>query len=150
MTAVPPSLPHHVQALVVRAGGIDCAIPVAHVVETMRSLPTTSLDDMPAFARGLATVRGEAVPVLDLGALLGLAPADRRRFVTVRAGNRTAALSVDEVIGLSTFDAAELSARPSIVSEGIEALVSAVAIKDSGLHLLLDAARIVGKGDGIR
>jgi purine-binding chemotaxis protein CheW len=54
-----------------------CALPLAHVVETMRPLPIEPLGGMPGFVQGIAIIRGAPVPVVDAGALLGSAGAAR-------------------------------------------------------------------------
>jgi len=94
--------------LLVRAGTLTCALPLSHVVETMRPLPIEPLANAPAFVRGLSIIRGAPVPVVDLGALLNT-PSSRPppRFVTVRAGERRVALAVDGILGLR--DIASLS-----------------------------------------
>jgi purine-binding chemotaxis protein CheW len=71
-------------ALLTRVGGRLCAVPLAHTVETMRLLPVSPLGDAPPFVRGLAIIRGAAVPVVDLGALLGEPAGAVTRLVLVR------------------------------------------------------------------
>ena len=44
------------------------ALPLEHVVETMRPLPVEPLGDAPRFILGLSIVRGEPIPVVDVGA----------------------------------------------------------------------------------
>jgi purine-binding chemotaxis protein CheW len=128
-----------------RVGGITCALPCAHVVETMRRLPITPLDDMPPFAAGLATIRGVSTPVVDLGTLLGRR-CDGTRMLTVRAGARTVALLVDEVIGVTRFRASEFAGRPPLLRDSGGGLVHAIASRDHELHLILDAGRLVASG----
>lgn len=82
-----------------------CAVPLAHVVETMRPLPTEAISGVPSFVLGVAIVRGIPTPVVDLGAVLG-APSEQRgeRFVTLRTGNRQIALLVTTVLGIRDLD----------------------------------------------
>ena len=65
----PPS--EHRDWLLCRQAGCYVALPAAQVVETMRPLGTDSVPEMPPFVLGLAIVRGAAVPVVDVGTLLG-------------------------------------------------------------------------------
>jgi purine-binding chemotaxis protein CheW len=129
--------------LLFRVADVSCAIPCEHVVETMRRLPVTPLDNMPAFSRGIATIRGAATPVVDAAALLGWAAGGGERFVTLQVGTRVVALVVDEVTGVARMDAAQLAARPSLLSEAPAGIVQALATRDDALHLVLDAARVV-------
>ena len=135
-------------ALIVRVSGVTCAVPCVHVVETMRPLPVVALDTMPAYASGVATIRGVATPVVDLAALLGRTGGPPpSRFVTVRAGDRVVAIAVDEVIGLTRYAAGEFIDRPPLLSDADHPLIQSLAIKDRSLHLVLDAARLVDTAD---
>jgi chemotaxis signal transduction protein len=59
--------------LLMRVADVDCAIPIAHVIKTMRGRPVTPLDGLASGVLGAAIIRGERTPVIDLGALLGVA-----------------------------------------------------------------------------
>ena len=54
-----------------RTGERVLAVPLPRVIETMRPLPVEPFAGGPAFLSGLARIRGEVVPVLDTGVLLG-------------------------------------------------------------------------------
>jgi len=83
-----------------------CAVPLTHVIETMRPLPTEAISGVPSFVRGVAIIRGIPTPVVDFGALLGASSEHNgERFVTVRAGNRQVALLVSSVLGIRDLDA---------------------------------------------
>jgi purine-binding chemotaxis protein CheW len=137
-----------VTVLVFTVSDISCALPAEHVVETMRMLPIVPVDNMPAFTRGVALIRGASVPVIDLALLLGRPAAAPSRLITVQAGGRTAALAVDDVRGLSRLDRERFEERPSVLSEGATPFVRALAATDQALHLVLDAARLAAYHDG--
>jgi purine-binding chemotaxis protein CheW len=99
---------------------------------------------MPAFVRGLSIVRGEAVPVVDLAALLGAAdnPAPSR-FVTLRvAQGQTLALAVDEVLGVLSLSATTFHSLPPLLQDATQT-ARALAARDQQLLVLLDASRLV-------
>lgn len=82
-----------------------CAVPLRHVIETMRPLPTEAISGTPSFVLGVAIVRGIATPVVDLGAVLGASSEHQgERFVTVRAGSGQVALLVRTVLGIRDVD----------------------------------------------
>lgn len=120
------------------------AVSLGHVIETMRPLPITPLpagaacDDVVV---GMAVVRGAPVPVVDASRLLG-GPTlvEPGRFVSLRTGERCAALAVAEVVGVRPLDVAELRELPSLVSEDA---VSRVGALDAKLLFVLQAARLV-------
>lgn len=128
--------------LLVRAGGRACALPLAHVIETLRPLPTTPCDGVPPFVLGAAVVRGAAVPVVKLDLFLGAGPSAATRFVLVRCGARAAAVAVDAVSGVASLAGIEQDATP-LLGAGAEGAVEALAALDGELVVLLRAARIV-------
>jgi chemotaxis signal transduction protein len=137
-----------IPALAFRVADVACAIPCAHVIETMRRLPVVALDEMPPFTAGLATIRGTVTPVIDLAAVIGRSGSGAR-MVTVRAGTRVVALLVDEVIGVLHFATGDFAGRPPLLAGSQPPVVHALAVKDHALHLVLDAARLVEHADAV-
>jgi chemotaxis signal transduction protein len=90
------------QALVFEAGGMLWALPRPWVREVIRQPRLTRIPNAAAEIQGLTNLRGILVPVLDLGALLGLAG-----FTTVPAmaiclqqGRQLVGLGARRVLGL--------------------------------------------------
>ena len=132
--------------LLVRTGRTTCALPLSSVVETMRPLPIAPLSGMPPFVAGGAVVRGEPVPVVDLGALVAGAAAEApRRFVLLRLGERHAALAADAVVGVAQL-AQGASAGASVLSGAAAGAVELLGALDGELLLVLRAATIVPEG----
>lgn len=130
-------------AVLVRAGGAVCAIPLGDVVETMRPLPTTPLAGAPTFVSGVTVARGEPVPVVDLGRFLGCAPGGQHtRFVILRAGSRRYALAVSSVIGVVDLDEA-FTQRLPLLAESCQSSIEAVGARDEELMVLVRAVRVV-------
>lgn len=127
--------------VLLRVAGRACALRVGDVREVMRPQPIEPLAGAPPFVMGLAVVRGEAVPVLDLASLLGAEASAVTRFVTVKAGDRQVALAVGEVIGFSQ-NLAEGQALPPLAVSAQSAL-EAVGALDRELLSVLGAARLV-------
>ncbi|HET8734148.1 MAG TPA: chemotaxis protein CheW [Anaeromyxobacteraceae bacterium] len=131
--------------VIVSAGQRLCGLPIHGVIETMRPLPVSPVAGAPPFVQGVAIVRGEPVPVVELAVLLGDAPAPpgpAARFVTVRAGARIAALAVSAVRGVSTLEAAELRRLP-LLADAHAGVLEALRARDGDLLLVLGAARLV-------
>jgi purine-binding chemotaxis protein CheW len=140
---VPGNEETHAHVLIVRVGEIACALPIDHVVETMRPLPVEALGHAPGFVRGLAIIRGIATPVIDTARLLGTAGGPGTRFVVVRVGDRRVALAVDQVIDVRRFDRAELSAMPPLVRAADAGFVTAIGTTDAALLVMLEASRAI-------
>lgn len=140
------------RVLVCRVRSRLCGLPLDAVEETLRPQPLRPLKSPAVHVQGLARIRGDWLPVVDLAGLLGLtesgvvpAPADAaavRRYVVVRAGERRVALAVAEVLGLQTFAAEQLRALPPLLRDRDHGAVSALAERDDELIAVLDQARL--------
>ncbi len=147
--SVAPLPPMTVLAVQVR--GLTCALPLAAVVEVMRPQPLQVLTGLPVGVAGLAQIRGVAVPVLDLGALLAdMTPAEpATRLVSVRANGRIFALQVDRVLGVRQLDAQLWPALPPLLAQAAGTALQALGPDTDGeatggdLLLLLEMARLV-------
>lgn len=93
------------------AGGTRCGAPLAQLREILPALAVAPLPGTPPAIRGVASVRGTVLTVVDGRTVLGL-PDDSAPAATilVRAGPRTIGLAVDDVEDLVTVREAELSA----------------------------------------
>lgn len=135
--------------LVVKATGRCVAVPVVHVIEIMRPLAIEGLAGAPRFVRGLAVIRGQPAPVVDLGALLTGGAADsaaltrEARFVTLRVGNRSVALLVDAVLSFRTVAGEALKALPPLWSEATSPAVGSLATLDRELLFVLEATKLL-------
>jgi purine-binding chemotaxis protein CheW len=129
--------------LVVRSTAGLCGLPVEHVVEILRPLPTQSLGQAPHVVLGLTRLRGEAVPVLDLDRVLGVqSDTPSRRYVSLRVGASLVLLAVQEVLDLRAVDRDAMASMPPMLAQGAPA-VDAIASLDSGLLLVLKAAKFL-------
>jgi purine-binding chemotaxis protein CheW len=132
-------------SLIAEAQSIVCAIPIVHVDEIMRPLPTETLAGMPSFVMGLAIVRGEPTPVVHLGAFLGgrREPRPCMRYVAVRVDSRRVALAVEVVHGVREVDRASAAPLPALLGEDNGDRIAAVGVVDSRLLVVLRAVRVV-------
>jgi purine-binding chemotaxis protein CheW len=130
--------------LVCRVQGRLCALPVAHVVETMRPLPVEPLGATAPFVKGLSLIRGAPVPVVDAATLLGSeASSPASRFVVIRAGDRRVALAVEAVVGIRDIPAASLQSLPPLLRASGAATVAEVGALDAELLVVLGASRLL-------
>ncbi|MBB3294772.1 purine-binding chemotaxis protein CheW [Mitsuaria sp. BK045] len=143
------------RVLVCRARSRLCGLPLDAVEETLRPQPLRPLMSPAVHVQGLARIRGDWLPVVDLAGLLGLSDAGAagappppgaapvRRYVVVRAGERRVALAVAEVLGLQTFAAEQLRALPPLLRDRDHGAVTALAERDDELIAVLDQARLL-------
>ena len=130
-------------SLICRVQARLCAVPLVHVVETMRALAVEAVAGAPHFVRGLAVIRGAPVPVVDTACLLGAQAAPADRFVTVLAGGRLVALAVDSVLGVRTIAAGSLHELPPLLHDSGADIVAAIGLLDAELLLVLNSSRLL-------
>lgn len=131
------SAPNGSQTLIVGVQTRVCALPLVHVIETMRPLPVEPIAGAPPFVRGVAIVRGVPTPVVDLGAVLGAPGGVAGRFVTLRLRDRQVALSVDTVLGVRDFDAATLHILPPLLQEASKDFIETIGTLDDQILFVL-------------
>jgi purine-binding chemotaxis protein CheW len=122
------------------------ALPLTHVLETMRPLPVQPIPGSPSFVRGLAIVRGEPIPVVDLACLMEGGKGSPRRWVMVRAGEAATVLEVDRILGVHSLPDQLLRDLPPLLQNADAEIVSAMGVLDAGLLLVLDQGRLLPDG----
>jgi purine-binding chemotaxis protein CheW len=120
-----------------------CAVPLEHVVETMRPLPTGVLAGAPQFVQGVSIVRGEVVPVVDVASLLGAGESRPTRLVTISVGRRRVALAVDAVLGVRAVSGGSVGELPPLLGDVGTGVISAIGTLDAELLLVLRSARLI-------
>lgn len=127
--------------LMFELGELRCALPAEHVTEIMRPQPVSGLANAPSFVLGLALIRGEAMPVIDLAKLVLGKSAQISRFIVIRVGDRNMALAVNDVQGLAPLEANSAEAMSPMLMESLDT-VQALLTRDQKLLLVLQAIRI--------
>jgi purine-binding chemotaxis protein CheW len=127
--------------LLCRDGAHQFALPVPHVIETMRMLPIKSLAGAPPMVRGICIIRGAPTPVVDSALMFNEPPTQSERLVTVRTGKRTIAFAAQAVLGVQTIGADALERLPPLLSN--VQTIAAMRALDGELVFLLQTARII-------
>src|SRR5687768_15491190 len=130
-------------SLICRVLNRVCALPLQHVVETMRPLPVEPLAGIARPVKGVSIIRGAAVPVVDLGWVLAAEDSHPTRFVTVNADGRRVALAVDAVVGVRAIPAGSLHALAPLLRDASSDAIAAIGTLDAELLLVLRSGRLV-------
>src|SRR3954467_9806388 len=87
------------QLVVFSLGEEEYALPITHVQEIIRYTEPRSVASETPWMRGVISLRGKIVPVVDLGVLLGLqrVSGGEGKIVIVESDDRTAGVVVGEV-----------------------------------------------------
>jgi purine-binding chemotaxis protein CheW len=130
-------------ALLCRAGAFLCALPLEFVIETMRPLPVTALPGAPSWLQGVSVVRGEPLPVVHAGLLLGESASLPARLLTLRAGDHRVALAVDSVMGVRALTNDVVRDFPALLQSAVPDVVDSIGLLDAELLVVLHAGRLV-------
>lgn len=130
-------VPTGIRSLVVRVKTRVCAVPLVHVIETMRPLAIEPVASVPPFVRGVSIIRGVPTPVVDLAVLIGAPGGVAGRFVTLRVGERQVALLLDEVLGIRDLDESTIQELPSLLQEASQDVIEAMGTLDTRLLVVL-------------
>jgi purine-binding chemotaxis protein CheW len=89
-----------VQKIVVfQAGNEEYGIPIEHVMSIEKMMETTAIPQMPSYLKGIVKVRGELIPVVDIGLVFynqAVVNSDKSRIVVVHNNELFAGFLVDE------------------------------------------------------
>jgi purine-binding chemotaxis protein CheW len=129
-----------------RMGGEEFALSIMRIREIVRPLRVVRVPRAPSFVEGVANLRGQVLPVIDLRARLGLErPADERRtrFLVVGLVRSVVLFVVDEVNEVIRADIGDVLTAPALV-RGIDAsyLLGVLPVGDR-LIMLLHPERVM-------
>lgn len=129
-------------------GDLRCAVPLTHVREVVRAVALTPLPGAPPVIEGVIDVRGEVVPVVNLGSRLGIETAAVRPsqvLVLVWTGERLVAIRVDRVEWIEPLDDDDVKAVERL-TRGPVALAGIGRMRD-GLVLLQDPEALLQQAE---
>ena len=126
-------------------------INVFKVREVMRTPPITSAPDMPAAVKGMVSLRGALVPVVDLADYLGMQPESPREIMIVTEYNgKTQGFLVESVDTILRLDWAQMRVPPQMLQSNLGGLVTAVTeLPDGCLVMMLDVERVLAETDKV-
>ena len=122
-------------------------INVFKVREVMRTPPITSAPDMPAAVKGMVSLRGALVPVVDLADYIGMQPDTPRDIMIVTEYNgKTQGFLVESVDTILRLDWEQMRVPPQMLTSNLGGLVTAVTeLPDARLVMMLDVERVLAE-----
>lgn len=125
--------------------GQELALPIDDVKETLPVPPITRVFLVPACLAGVFSLRGDIVPVVDLGVLLGLAPTqpgDDSKIVVIDHTAGVVGVVVDRLRDLRTVDG-PLEPAPVHLAPDVANLLAGVVATPTGSVRVLDAHAVL-------
>lgn len=123
-----------------RIGSQEFCVDIMSVREIRGWTPATPLPRSPAFVRGVINLRGAVLPIVDLGARLGLRvtdPTDRHVIMVAQVGGRTVGLLVDAVSDIIQLTDEAVQPTPEVASDQVRAFVRGIFTTAEGRMISL-------------
>lgn len=126
-------------------------INVFKVREVMRTPAITSAPDMPSSVKGMVSLRGALVPVVDLAEYVGVDSGNPREIMIVTEYNgHTQGFLVDSVDTILRLDWSQMRVPPEMLTAKMGGLVTAVTeLEDARLVMLLDVEKVLAETTNI-
>ena len=127
-------------------GQQEFCVDIMSVREIRGWTTTTPLPQSPSYVRGVINLRGAVLPVVDLGARLGMRAAEltpRSVIIVVRVRHQTVGLLVDAVCDILTITNEMLQPTPDVTSETIARFVSGIIAIDGRMISLVSLDNIL-------
>lgn len=103
-----------------RIGAQEFCVDIMDVREIRGWTPATAIPDSPPFVRGVINLRGAVLPIMDLGARLGLGAADptaRHVIIVAQVEKQIVGLLVDAVSDILTITDDQIQPTPEVGSD---------------------------------
>jgi len=122
-------------------------INVFKVREVMRTPQITSAPDMPSSVKGMVSLRGALVPVVDLAQYVEMdSSATRDIMIVTEYAGHTQGFLVESVDTILRLDWAQMRVPPEMLTSNLGGLVTAVTeLPDGRLVMLLDVERVLAE-----
>ena len=129
-----------------RIGRQEFCVDIMSVREIRGWTPATPLPRSPGFMKGVINLRGAVLPIVDLGARLGLQtsePTARHVIMVAHIGGRTVGLLVDAVSDIIQLTDEAIQPTPDVASDQVRTFVKGIFAVDGRMISLLELEWIV-------
>ena len=129
-----------------RIGDQEFCVDIMQVREIRGWTPATPLPRTPGFMKGVINLRGAVLPIVDLGARLGLQttePTARHVIMVINQGARTMGLLVDAVSDIIDVTEDMVQPTPDIACDQVKAFVKGLFAIDGRMISLITLDRVL-------
>ncbi len=124
-------------------------INVFKVREVMRTPSITAAPDMPPAVKGMVSLRGALVPVVDLADYIGIGQdSPRQNMIVTEYNGKTQGFLVESVDTILRLDWSQMRVPPKMLASSMGGLVTAVTeLPDGRLVMMIDVERVLAETD---
>ena len=129
-----------------RIGDQEFCVNIMSVREIRGWTPATPMPHAPPYVLGVINLRGAVLPIIDLGARLGLTtsePTARHVIMVASIGGRSVGLLVDAVSDIIQLTDEAVQATPEVASEQVRAFVKGIFAIEGRMVSLLELEWLV-------
>jgi len=129
-----------------RVGDQEFCVDIMSVREIRGWTPATPLPRTPSYVKGVINLRGAVLPIIDLGARLGIAtgePTARHVIMVVKIGERTMGLLVDAVSDIINLTDDLVQATPDVASDQVKTFVKGLIAMEGRMISLIAMDRVL-------
>jgi len=133
-----------IELITFRIGAQEFCIDVTSIREIRSWTTVTPIPHAPAFVLGVVNLRGIVLPIIDLSARLGFAPAEptpRHAIMVAELHHQIVGLLVDGVSDIITVKSSDFQSPPDVASDIAKSFISGITSLEARLisKLNLDA-----------
>ena len=121
-------------------------IAVTMIKEIIRLPDCTVVPRSPQWLRGICSLRGVVIAIIDVGVRLGLAACPmtaKSRVVVVSVPTGFGGLIVDRVLGLLELEDGKINTTPTMLAAPHREFIRGLAHHDDAVYVLLDLQRLL-------
>lgn len=137
------------QVVIFRIGKETYGVEIGHVREVVAWSQPRPLPGSPPHVEGVLSLRGEVIPVLDLGKRFGASralPDEESRILVVEVGGQVAGVIVDTVTEVLTLANQSVHPVAPAIRNPNDPLVAGIVQHGEELIVLVNLERVVGEG----
>lgn len=129
-----------------RVASEEYAINLMDIKEIIKPRETTEVPHAPAFVKGIISLRGVIIPILDMRLRLGFPSSQdsaKGRFVIVKKGEGFCGLLVDEVYQVINLDQQPIEKPPAVLEGTDREFISGIGRRDESIYILMDLEKVL-------
>jgi purine-binding chemotaxis protein CheW len=134
------------QLVIFELGTEHFGIDISTVEGIVKILDITKVPQAPACVEGVANLRGQVIPIVDLHKRFGMASSEKTnetRIVVAHVGSMKIGMIVSSVSEVLTIDDSCIEPPPSMVSNVNSSYIIGIANIEKQLVILLDLAKVL-------